>query len=371
VKVCVDIQAAIAQRAGVGRYTKSLVEHLGEFSGTDELSLFYFDFRRQGSPFPARQASTRVVRWIPGRLVQASWRSAGFPPFDWFAGRADVYHFPNFIRPPLARGRSVTTIHDLAFLRHPDTIEPRNYRYLTRRIRDTIARSDAILAVSDFTAREVQELLGARADRVFTIHEGLSPTMRRPSEDEIAGVRARHGLSRPYLLTVGTIEPRKNLGFFVEVFERLREFDGDWVIAGMLGWNYESTLERIAASPRCARIRRLDYVPEADLAALYAGAALFVFPSLYEGFGFPPLEAMACGTPVVAAATGSLPELLEGAAELPPGFEPATWQRTIDELLAHDQKRSELARRGRERAGRFRWEDAARKTWEVYRRVAG
>ena len=125
-RVCIDIQSAIAQRAGVGRYTKRLVEELAALRApADELALFYFDFQRRGVPFPVPGATQRAVRWLPGRYVQKAWKTIAWPPFDLFAGPAEVFHFPNFIRPPLRRGRSVVTIHDLAFMRLPETIEAR------------------------------------------------------------------------------------------------------------------------------------------------------------------------------------------------------------------------------------------------------
>ncbi len=364
-----DIQAAIAQRAGVGRYAKHLAEHLAPLAGDDELSLFYFDFKHNGIPFAAPGATQCAVRWIPGRIVQAAWKRLGVPPFDRFAGAADVYHFPNFIRPPLSRGKSVVTIHDLAFLRHPETIEEKNYGYLTRCIERTVERADALIAVSEFTAREIHDLLGVPRERIATIHEGLEESWRAPDAETVRAVRRRLGLDRPYLLTVGTLEPRKNIPFLVEVFERLDSFDGDLVLAGMKGWKVEPILERIRASKRARNIRRLDYVAEADLPALYAGAELFVFASLYEGFGFTPLEAMACGTPTVAARAGSLPEVLGDAALMPEAFDPDAWAAAIDSLLGDESARASQSARGLERARAFRWPPAAAQTWALYRRL--
>ncbi|MBN1269572.1 MAG: glycosyltransferase family 4 protein [Kiritimatiellae bacterium] len=370
-KVCIDIQAAIAQRAGVGRYTKALVEHLGALAGDDDLALFYFDFQRKGTPFPVSGARQKAVRWCPGRVVQKAWKEIHWPPFDWFAGAADVYHFPNFILPPLTRGRSVVTIHDTSFLRHPETTEEKNLRYLTAKIRDTVARADAIITDSVFSAMEVEELLKAPREKLHPILLGLSAGLRRPDHEAIRAFRGRHGLERPYLLMVGTLEPRKNVPFLVEVFEKLGGFDGDLVIAGMRGWKYEPILQRIEVSPRRDRIRYLEYVREEDLPALYAGAQLFVFPSFYEGFGFPPLEAMACGTPVVASAAGSLPEVLGGAAELVEGFDADEWTARVGALLADRARCEQLRARGLEQAKKFRWEETARKTWNVYREVHG
>ena len=368
--VCVDIQAAIAQRAGVGRYAKSLVEHLAPLAGDDELRLFYFDFQRKGTPFDVGGATQTAVRWCPGRVVQKAWKTIGWPPFDWFAGRADVYHFPNFIRPPLKRGRSVVTIHDVSFLRHPETTEDRNLAYLTAQIRKTVAFVDAIIADSEFSAREIEELLGVPALKVFPIHLGLADGLKRPTHEQIVAAKHALGVKKPYLLMVSTLEPRKNIPFLVEVFERLRGFDGELVIAGMRGWKYEPILDRIRQSPRATSIHHLDYVDEAHLPGLYAGAEVFVFPSLYEGFGLPPLEAMACGTPVLASNVASLPEVLGRAAELVDGFDPENWAARLHQLLTIASRRTELAAQGIEQARKFTWTETAEKTWEVYRRLS-
>ncbi len=365
-KVCVDIQAGVAQRAGVGRYAQSLVEHLGPMAGDDELSLFYFDSKRRGDPFPVPGATRRAVRWCPGMIVQQAWKRLGWPPFDWFAGRADVYHFPNFIIPPLARGKAVVTIHDLAFRRFPETTERRNLDYLTAQMDKTVARADAIIAVSSFVAREIHELLGVPESRIVAVPSGIAGSWVPPAAGAVEAMRRTLALDRPYLLTVGTLEPRKNIGFLVNVFERM-EFDGDLVLAGAPGWKYGPMLERMQTSSRAARIRHLQYVEESLLPSLYAGAELFVFPSLYEGFGFTPLEAMACGAPVLAAPAGSLPEVLGEAAEFASGYVAAEWADRADRLLADADRRGELKERGFRQARRFSWRETARKTWQVYR----
>jgi glycosyltransferase involved in cell wall biosynthesis len=364
-----DIQAAIAQRAGVGRYTKSLVEHLAPLTGADELSLFYFDFKRKGIPFPVEGATQRAVHWCPGRYAQYAWKTFGWPSFDFFAGPADVYHFPNFIRPPLRRGKSVVTIHDVSFLRFPETTEARNLKYLKAWIQLTVERSDAIITVSEFVRREICELLKVSPKKVIAIHSGLDPHLARPSIDVTQKMRRRLSLDRPYLLTVGTVEPRKNIGFLIDVFDQLEGFDGDLVIAGMKGWKFEPIFERIRQSPKAARIRHLDFVEEKDLPSLYAGAELFVFPSLYEGFGFTPLEAMACRTPVVASAEGSLPEVLGDAAAIVPKFDADLWAKTIISVLRDSDRRESLLQKGKNQVHQYSWTATARRTWELYRRL--
>lgn len=368
--VCIDIQAAVAQRAGVGRYVASLVAHLGAGRGADSIRLFHFDFKRRGTALASPGATSRVARWIPGRLVQQAWKRIRFPPFDLFAGAADVYHFPNFIRPPLARGRSVVTIHDLSFLRFPEAAEPANLRYLSARIDDTVARADAILADSETIASEIRERWPAAAAKVTGVPLGLPDGFARPSDDAILAVRRRYGLDRPWILSVGTVEPRKNYPFLIDVFERLREFDGDLVIAGMRGWLCDPIFDRMARSPLAARIRHIEYPSDADLPSLYAGASAFVFPSLYEGFGFTPLEAMACGAPTIVSTGGSLPEICGDGAEVVSGFDAEAWAGRIGRVLGDDALQADLVERGRRNAARFTWAETARRTWAVYRAAA-
>jgi glycosyltransferase involved in cell wall biosynthesis len=369
--VCLDVQAAIAQRAGVGRYVRQLAEHLASLSGRDTLTLFYFDFRRQGVPPMGSGAQRKSVRWVPGRWVQQAWKRFGFPPFDWFAGDADLYHFPNFILPPLSgRRRAVVTVHDMAFLRYPEFAEERNRRYLEARIRDTVRRADLILTDSRFSEGEIHELLGVAADRVRAIPLGVEPTFGPVSSDHVREVRERHGLARPYLLTVSTIEPRKNLAFMGDVFDRLGSYDGDLVLAGMPGWKWEPIVAHLRGLRRGERIRFLQYVPDGDLPALYAGADLFLCTSHYEGFGLPPLEAMACGIPVVSSTGGSLGEVLGDAALLVRTFDPDAWTDAVGRALADRELRERLSAAGRRQAAGFRWEETARQTWSAYRSLA-
>jgi glycosyltransferase involved in cell wall biosynthesis len=367
VHVCLDIQSAITQRAGVGRYTKLLVEHLAMHPPADtSLGLFYFDFQRKGVPFAPAGATQRACRWMPGRIAQMAWKSCSWPPFNWFAGAADVYHFPNFIRPPLSHGASVVTIHDLAFLRLPETIEERNLAYLQAHIRNTVQRANAIITVSRFTAQEAQELLQVPAARLHPIHSGLDPSLHVPAETEVRDLRRRLNLPRPYLLTVGTLEPRKNLPFLLEVYERLERVDVDLVIAGRRGWKYEPILTRLERSPRRPHIHLVEDLGEQDLPALYGGAELFVLPSLYEGFGFPPLESMACGTPAVVSSGGSLPEVCAEAAVVMEDFDADRWAQEIRGLLEAPGRLDALRQRGFAHARTFSWAETARQTWQVY-----
>ena len=366
--VCVDIQPALSQGAGVGRYTRELAAHLGECRGTDTVRFFYFDFRRRGPPLEG--FNCRAVRWCPGAIIRKSWEFFDWPPFDRLALRADVFHFPNFIIPPLASGRAVVTVHDASFMRYPEMAEEKNLAYLKARMSKSIRRADAIITDSRFSAGEIVELFRADPGRVFPIPLGVAGHLRAPERGDIERFRRSRGLDKPYLLTVGTLEPRKNTAFLAEVFEALNSFDGELVIAGMRGWKYEPILERLRASPREGSIRYLEYVGDEELPALYAGAELFLFPSVYEGFGFPPLEAMACGTPVIASTAGSLPEVLGDGAILVGDFDAGNWAHKISRLLADNARRKIMSDRGRAWVSRYTWSETARQTWEVYRKAA-
>ena len=369
-RLCLDIQPAIAQSAGIGRYTRALVEHLPALAGQDALRLFYFDFRQQRqTPMPAG-ATVKAIRWLPGRIAQYAWKTLDWPPFDWFAGAADLFHFPNFIRPPLSRGRSVTTIHDVSFLRFPEHTEPANLKFLRSRIQRTVELSDAIITDSAFSAEEIIETIGVPRSRVFSTPMGISHSLGPPPPEKIRSDLNQLGLDRPYILHVGTIEPRKNLEFLVKTFDQLKHFDGLLALAGMHGWKCEPILDAIRTARRKHDIRMLNFIPDPLLASLYAGAELLVFPSIYEGFGLPPLEAMACGTPVAASDIPVLREVLGSAAELIRGFDTEAWCHSLNMLLTDTDHRSMLRQRGFKQAARFTWQETARQTWDVYRKVA-
>jgi glycosyltransferase involved in cell wall biosynthesis len=387
-KICIDIQAAVAQRAGIGRYTRFLAEHLLKCAGADELSFFHFDFMRRGLTPPL--ANARANRWCPGRIAQLCWKDLNWPPFDWFAGQADVYHFPNFFIPPLSRGKCVVSIHDASFLRHPEFTESRNLAYLRASIVNTVRKADAIITISHFSAAELGFFFPEARAKTHVIYPGIVEHISKEVQGSQftvqgyssvaterdghlitgpvpAGIREAKGLRKPYVLTVGTLEPRKNLEFLVRVFENMKEFQGELVVVGRRGWKYASILDRIASSSRANEIRLLENVGDDELAAIYAGAELFIFPSLYEGFGFPPLEAAACGAPVLSSPGGSLKEALGDGAMLMPDYDPAKWSEAALLLLNDQPTRQALIDKGRRQAAKYSWTETARQTMALYR----
>ena len=370
-KICVDIQAAVSQGAGVGRYVRHLAEHLNKAAGADELSFFYFDFMRRGLSAPL--ANARAVRCCPGRVVQACWKRLGWPPFEMFAGKADLYHCPNFIVPPLgnAKSKCVVSIHDASFLRYPEFTESGNLAYLRAAIEKTVKRSDAIITISRFSAAELAFFFPEARAKTHVIYPGILEHMAHSSAQAGAEIRRTKVLHRPYVLTVGTLEPRKNIEFLVKVFEAMKQFHGELVIVGRRGWKYEAILERLQSSPRSRDIRLVDNVNDSELPAVYAGAELFLFPSFYEGFGFPPLEAMQCGVPVISSTGGSLKEVLGDGALLIDDYNVTRWERAAELLVNDKQVRQMFIDKGYQQVARYSWTETARQTMALYRRIAG
>ena len=366
-KICVDIQAAVSQGAGVGRYVRLLAEHLVKAAGADDLAFFYFDFLRKGLSAPLTHA--RAVRWCPGRIVQACWKRLGWPPFDWFAGKADLYHFPNFIIPPLGKGKCVVSIHDASFLRFPEFTESGNLAYLRSAIARTVKRADAIITISHFSATELAFFFPEARAKIHVIYPGLMEHIAHSSPQAEAAIRQARELRRPYLLTVGTLEPRKNIAFLAQVFEAMKDFHGELVIVGRRGWKYEAIIDRLHSSPRASDIRLMENVDDRELPAIYAGAKMFIFPTYYEGFGFPPLEAAECGVPVLSSGAGALKEVLGDGALIIDGYNAARWARAAELLLNDQQVRQLFIEKGRRQASKYSWTETARQTMALYRSI--
>ncbi len=364
-----DIQSAVAQTAGVGRYARMLAESMGEFAEADELTLFHFDFRAESEPVEAPRARVRRVGWCPGRVAQKAWNTFGWPSFDFWAGAADLFFFPNFVLPPVRKGKTAVTIHDMSYVRFPEFAEDRNRRYLEARLPRTVEQADAIITVSRFSAQEISEILKVHPARIYPVYHGISEHFKRPDAGKIASALAHFSIDRPYLLSVGTIEPRKNIPFLIKFFESLADFDGKLVVAGMPGWKYEPIIDAMRQSSRAKDILYLRYVGNIHLPALYAGTEAFLLPSFYEGFGFPPLEAMACGAPVISSARGSLPEVLGPGAVLLDEFDCDAWGAALRRVMTDTDFRRQLTQTGPEWASRFKWRNTARETWDVFRRV--
>jgi len=366
-RVCLEYQSALGPLSGVGRYTHQLANALFRDIKNDSLYLYCSDpLKRHGNKLPLT-IPLSSSQLLPYSFAQKWWNLFNWPGAERIMGDADIYHFPNFTVPPLKKGKSIVTIHDVVFEKFPELVEEKNLAYLTRNMAKTLRRADAIITVSKKTSLDLNELFGINEDKIVTIYPGITRKEHQLEKGNDSRLIEQLGVNRPFLLFVSTIEPRKNISFLIKVFEELRHFDGELLIVGSFGWKYESVLQSYENSTRRHSIRFLRYIHDDTLQSLYRKAELFVFPSLYEGFGFPPLEAMLHGTPVISSTGGALKEVLQGGAVLLDEYDVELWRSTVQSLIEDTEKREYWSKKGMDHAKKFTWEHTAKMQWDVYR----
>jgi glycosyltransferase involved in cell wall biosynthesis len=315
------------------------------------------------SRFPTQRAPVRIA-WEQLVLpVAAMWH------------RLDLLHCPVNVRPLVAPCSTVVTIHDLVFLRSPENLHPAKRRYLSAMTGWSARHASHVIAVSEATRRDVIDLFGVRHGKVTTVHNGVGEQFKPVGSTEREVFKVEQGVNGRVVLYVGTLEPRKNLPLLIRAFARLAADpalgDVKLYIGGSKGWYYEeifSTAERLGLT-RSGRVTFLGRVPDEQLPLWYNIATVVAYPSLYEGFGLPALEAMSCGTPVLASNASALPEVVgNGGLLLDPADETA-WLEGMRAVLTDESLRAGLAARALKQSSGFSWDKSARETAEVYRRV--
>jgi glycosyltransferase involved in cell wall biosynthesis len=369
-QVCLDLTPAIHNTAGTGRYVRELAKAFVDLGHGEQLSFFCVD--------PESGSGTGTPSLVPRKTIRCSkrgWSAAAALssyfgiPMDRFVGEADVFHATWHLLPRLRTPASVMTLYDLSFALFPET-HLRVLRWSSNALVPRFLREcDRIIAISESTKRDAVRLYGIPEDKIVVTYLAAEDRFRPADPDRVAEVRGRLGLPPRFLLYVGTIEPRKNLGVLLGALLRLKaqRREVPLVVAGRLGWLYDGFLAKIRSLGLESLVLLPGFVPDDDLPALYTAAEGFVYPSVYEGFGIPVLEAMGCGTPVLCSDVSSLPEVAGDAGILLPPGDPAAWAEAIARLTEEPALRRELRERGFRQASRFRWEETARRTWEVYR----
>jgi glycosyltransferase involved in cell wall biosynthesis len=354
VRVVVDVSPLSHQRTGVGNYVRGSLAGMAEaLEQGDELVAF-----APASPAGKREIEralrgVRVERRLPvapaAHLVRTAWSRLGRVPVERAVGPFDVFHFSDWMYPPQSRGIRSTMVHDLVPIRFPQWVHPRTRRMHGAKYRHAARTCDLVFANSRFTADDVHELLGLPHDRLRVAYPGVDPRCS-PEGD-------RADLGRPYVLTVATLEPRKNLGALVAAYRELGAADLQLAVVGGAGWGRRPEL----ALPG---IRPLGYTPSEELPRLYRGASVFVYPSRFEGFGMPVVEAMACGVPCVVSSHPSLDEACGDAAVRVDPESPGAIAEGIGRALA---ERDALVPRGLEHAARFTWRETGRVHLDAFR----
>lgn len=371
-RVAVDATAIPRQRAGAGTYTYWLVDALARSGAVKELTVFAKPGTLDGNAALAAPGVTICWVRLGSRLQRMLWEQTALP-LQLRRRRLELLHSPHHTTPlaPLPC-RRVVTVHDVTFF-----VLPHRYPWLRRCYfravtRQAALRADAVITVSDSSKADIHRVLGLPEGRVHAIPLAAAPTFT-PERDPgaLEALRRRYGLPPRYVLSVGTLEPGKNRDALLRAFARLRDagLDHALVVAGPRGWRQEGLDDTVKELSLRDRVLVLGYVPEEDLPDLYRGAELFAFPSLHEGFGLPALEALACGTPVVASNGSAMPEVLDGAALLVDPRDVGALAQAMVRVLTDADLAADLRARGPERARLFSWERTARETLAVYRQV--
>ncbi len=370
-RIAIDLSPAIHQKAGLGRYARTLAEHLVQRGAQNEYLAFAYG-RLTDAALPA------VLRPLPRVSIPLDarpWRMGVWLAhalgisLDRALPGVDVFHATEHLLPPLRHAKTVLTLHDLIFQLFPEYHLPLNHWFLRNAMPYFLRRADAIIAVSECTKQDAMRFYNVPPEKITVIYEGVNPALRPVVDpDRVAEARARYARNQPFLFFVSTIEPRKNIPALVDALRVLRGrgFPQRLLIAGRKGWLYQGVFEHVRQTGMESEVDFLDYVPDADLPALFAACDAFVFPSLYEGFGLTPLEAMACGAPVVCSNTSSLPEVVGDAALCVNPREVGEIAAAVERVVCDRSLREEQRERGFKRAAKFSWERAARETLQVY-----
>jgi glycosyltransferase involved in cell wall biosynthesis len=367
--IFIDAIPLLVRSAGVKNYLFHWIAHLRRLLGDEEVRLFPFldrlpDLDHEGSVANRPGTLARQALLFAMNLWQT--RAA-----DLMAPPDGIFHATKLLHPP-RRLRLTATLHDMTCWLMPELHQSANVAAEKRFAAQIWRRSDGLIAVSESTRRDAVQVLGLNPETVRVIYPGVADPFFVAAADAGAAARLKYALRRPYVLYVGTVEPRKNLDCLLDVWQTLpasirEEFD--LVVAGPEGWHSAQTMARLRAL--VPGVRYLDYVPEPDLPGLTAGATVFVYPSLYEGFGFPVAQAMAAGVAVITSNVSSLIEVTGGAAALIDPYSPAELRAALERLLTSPATRTRLAIAGRTQANRFRWDRCARQSLEFFEQILG
>ena len=373
-RICIDLSPAVHHRAGLGRYAQELTLALLALDAENEYLAFYNRAAeaRVAPPLDCLPHLTTKLGDKPWRTSVLLAQTAHLPQDRLFPG-VDLFHATDHLLPCLSHVRSVFTLHDLTFCLYPETHASLNRWFLTLMMPRFLRATDAIIADSECTKRDAGRVYGLDESRIQVIYPGVNRRFRPCGHEIITTVRCKYGLPEHFILYVGTIEPRKNLTVLLEGYLALKNqaLGHRLVLAGKRGWLCESFFKKLRELGLEGEVIFPGFVPDEDLPGLYSAADLFVFPSLYEGFGLPVLEAMACGTPVVCSDTSSLPEVAGEAALLASPTDVRALIVAMRRALTDESLRTEMRAKGLAQASQFTWERTAKETLAIYRQVLG
>ena len=351
-RIAIDIQSTVGCKTGIGYYTAELLAAMRQVAPQHDY--IELEWGRD-----VNMRLDRRLRWQQYEVPRKTRKT-----------QAQLLHVTGFDAPLWHSCPTILTVHDLIGMLFPQNLPPASRFYWSRWLPFTIRAADAIIADSVATRDDLNRLLGIPIQRIHVVYLGVQERFKPQPAERVSALRERYLLSRPFILYLGTLEPRKGIDTLIDAFAQIAGSHAiDLIIAGKKGWWWNSLSAQIGRHNLEQRIHFLDYVPDEDLPTLFSAASLFAFPSRYEGFGLPVLEAMACGTPVVCANTSSLPEVTGDAAFLVPANNPTLLADTFRKVIDKPEIAARLSQTGRSRAAEFTWAKAAQTTLEVYHKV--
>jgi glycosyltransferase involved in cell wall biosynthesis len=375
--VGIDYTPAYFQGGGVGRYVRELVGALALEDEELSYRLWVAGVLRSALPdVPGVNFGWRTVPVSMEWWLRIWYRARVWFPVEVVAGRARIFHATDFVLPPTLFGTTaIVTVYDLSFVRAPESSSPRLRAFLNRVVPGSVGRADCVLVDSRMTRDDLVELYGVDGDKIVVLWGGVDKKFVPVfSSDLFMTMRSKYTIGeRPYILSVGTVQPRKNYSRLIQAVWQLRSqgYDLDLVISGGRGWLEDAIYETIKTYNMQEHVHMIGYADDADLPALYSGAVCVALPSLYEGFGLPVLEAMACGTPVVTSNVSSLPEVAGDAAVLVDPYDVEAIAHAIQTVVDDEALRQRLITGGLERASQFTWSRAAKQLMALYRDLLG
>lgn len=356
-RVAIDIQTTLGQPTGFGFYVSNLVSSLRKIKSDVDLITI--------KPLSSDDLST------PQRFL---WDQFTFPKLA-NREKADILHQPCFSAPLFYKNPVVITIHDIINILFADNVSLPSRIFYSKWMPLTYKKASRVITISESTKKDIIKTLGIQEEKIVVIPLAADKKfMERISREDINKVKTKYNLPEKYILHIGTLEPRKNLGFLIEVFSEVvkdkKTHDWNLVITGKKGWHYRELYQKVKELGLESKVIFTGYFDEADKPALYKGAAVFAFPSLYEGFGLPLLEAMASGVPVISSNASSMPEVVGDAGILISPQDKALWVKSIKKVLSEGKLRDKMRVENKKQAANFSWEKTAKKTAEVYKEVA-
>lgn len=375
-RVGIDVTSALTQGGGIGRYTRELIDALSQTRFDSTFDVTFFSAKSPlvtpvPNPLPQHQSIQYKPAPINEKWLYRIWYRLRLPlSVQTFTGRLNLFHSPDFVLPPLAgRIPTLLTVHDLSFLHYPHTFTPALVNYLNSVVPWSVGRATHILADSEATKQDLVELWQTPAEKITVLYSGVHARFS-PVDDaaKLKAVRNKYKLgTTPYILSVGTVQPRKNYQMLIQAFAQIADrFEHNLVITGGKGWLFDDILAEVEAQNLTGRVIFTGFVDDADLSTIYSAADLLAFPSLYEGFGLPILEAMACGTPVINSDASCLPEVAGAATVQLPPQDLGGWATQLGRVLADGALQNQLKMAGFEQAKRFTWNKSAEQLLSIY-----